>query len=348
MGGQTVPCAWCWFENTLVRTYKLVSSWLANLSYSMRSSYLAEACCPLPCPQFLMPPWALSYQATILKDHALHQLHLCLSPYLQHHLLWMTLVQGCLYMKTYAVMCIALWTTIVCVVVRSPIVSLDVLNKDYIIMVCVCVCDELWHCVYMYIHIVGQWNIYMYKRRPLLGLCYTWLEMVVTHIYTICRRTRLNYICTFSLSSSVAVLQSLSFLILVTRGKRIEMPAAVWLLELLNSAPVISHTGAFCVHVYMYVCVRLNVTYIHVHVYLWITNDKVGNEGLIHQQPTWYLGSILYNTHKKQTNKQTNKQINKQQQISKPHHFILPCWSWPYPVPSEVGQWLHRHDHFHI
>ncbi len=52
--------------------------------------------------------------------------------------------------------------------------------------------------------------------------------------------------CTFNLSKSVALVQSLSSLILVTRGNRMDIPAAVWMLELLNSAPVISHTGEAC------------------------------------------------------------------------------------------------------
>lgn len=50
--------------------------------------------------------------------------------------------------------------------------------------------------------------------------------------------------CTFSLSRSVAVFQSLSDRILVTLGNRMDTPAAVWVVELVNSAPVISHTGA--------------------------------------------------------------------------------------------------------
>ena len=48
-------------------------------------------------------------------------------------------------------------------------------------------------------------------------------------------------------SRSVAVLQSLLDLILVTQGNRMDMPAAVWVLKLVNSIPVISHTGAVCV-----------------------------------------------------------------------------------------------------
>ena len=51
---------------------------------------------------------------------------------------------------------------------------------------------------------------------------------------------------TLSLSRSVALLQSLSSRILVTRGNRTDMPPAVWAVDLLNSAPVISHTGAVC------------------------------------------------------------------------------------------------------
>ena len=55
---------------------------------------------------------------------------------------------------------------------------------------------------------------------------------------------------TLSLLRSVALVQSLSSRILVTRGNRMEMPSAVWAVERVNSAPVISHTGANC----MYVC----------------------------------------------------------------------------------------------
>ncbi len=51
---------------------------------------------------------------------------------------------------------------------------------------------------------------------------------------------------TFSSGSVVAVSHDLSSRILVQRGKRMEMPSAVWWLELLNSAPVISHTTDFC------------------------------------------------------------------------------------------------------
>ena len=53
-----------------------------------------------------------------------------------------------------------------------------------------------------------------------------------------------SFLCTFSLSRSVAVFQSLSDRILVTLGNRMDTPAAVWVVELVNSAPVISHTGA--------------------------------------------------------------------------------------------------------
>ena len=40
------------------------------------------------------------------------------------------------------------------------------------------------------------------------------------------------------------MLQSLSDLIFVTRGNRMDTPPAVCVVELVNSAPVISHTGA--------------------------------------------------------------------------------------------------------
>lgn len=46
----------------------------------------------------------------------------------------------------------------------------------------------------------------------------------------------------------VAVFQSLSSRIRVHRGKRMDMPSAVCISDLENSAPVISHTGAFCKH----------------------------------------------------------------------------------------------------
>lgn len=49
---------------------------------------------------------------------------------------------------------------------------------------------------------------------------------------------------TFNLSRSVALVQSLSSLMRVTLGNRMEIPPAVWILELLNSAPVISQIGA--------------------------------------------------------------------------------------------------------
>ena len=43
----------------------------------------------------------------------------------------------------------------------------------------------------------------------------------------------------------MAVSQVLSSLILVILGNLIEMPAAVWMSDLVNSLPVISHTGDF-------------------------------------------------------------------------------------------------------
>ena len=54
-------------------------------------------------------------------------------------------------------------------------------------------------------------------------------------------------------SRSVAFVQSLSSLILVTRGNLTDIPSAVCDVDLLNSAPVISHTGAAC---RVCVCVR--------------------------------------------------------------------------------------------
>lgn len=51
---------------------------------------------------------------------------------------------------------------------------------------------------------------------------------------------------TLSWCRLVAVFQSLSSRTLVMRGKRMEMPSAVCISDLENSAPVISHTGAFC------------------------------------------------------------------------------------------------------
>lgn len=50
---------------------------------------------------------------------------------------------------------------------------------------------------------------------------------------------------TLSWCRLVAVFQSLSSRTLVMRGKRMEMPSAVCISDLENSAPVISHTGAF-------------------------------------------------------------------------------------------------------
>ncbi len=50
---------------------------------------------------------------------------------------------------------------------------------------------------------------------------------------------------TCKVGRSVAVFQSLSSLIFVTRGNLIDIPLAVCVLDLLNSAPVISQTGAF-------------------------------------------------------------------------------------------------------
>ena len=50
---------------------------------------------------------------------------------------------------------------------------------------------------------------------------------------------------TFRCGKSCAVFQSLSSLIRVTRGNLIDIPSAVCVDDLLNSAPVISHTGAF-------------------------------------------------------------------------------------------------------
>ena len=43
----------------------------------------------------------------------------------------------------------------------------------------------------------------------------------------------------------VAVCQVLSSRMRVILGKRTEMPAAVWMSDLVNSLPVISHTGDF-------------------------------------------------------------------------------------------------------
>ena len=53
-----------------------------------------------------------------------------------------------------------------------------------------------------------------------------------------------QHIHTFNLSRSVALVQSLSSLILVTLGKRMDIPPAVCTLDLVNSAPVISQMGA--------------------------------------------------------------------------------------------------------
>ena len=50
---------------------------------------------------------------------------------------------------------------------------------------------------------------------------------------------------TFRWGRSFAVCQSLSSLIRVTRGNLIDIPSAVCVVDLLNSAPVISHTGDF-------------------------------------------------------------------------------------------------------
>ena len=61
------------------------------------------------------------------------------------------------------------------------------------------------------------------------------------------------YIHTLRRSRSVAFVQSLSSLILVTRGNLTDIPSAVCDVDLLNSAPVISHTGAAC---RVCVCVR--------------------------------------------------------------------------------------------
>lgn len=47
-----------------------------------------------------------------------------------------------------------------------------------------------------------------------------------------------------SSSKFVAVSQFLSSRILVTLGNLIDIPSAVWVVDLLNSAPVISQTGA--------------------------------------------------------------------------------------------------------
>lgn len=49
----------------------------------------------------------------------------------------------------------------------------------------------------------------------------------------------------FSCGRLVADFQSLSSRMRVQRGKRMEMPSAVWASALENSAPVISQTGAF-------------------------------------------------------------------------------------------------------
>ena len=54
----------------------------------------------------------------------------------------------------------------------------------------------------------------------------------------------------------MAFVQSLSSLILVTRGNRMEIPSAVWVVEWVNSAPVISQIGAAC----MSTCVSTSVS----------------------------------------------------------------------------------------
>ena len=53
---------------------------------------------------------------------------------------------------------------------------------------------------------------------------------------------------TFRCCKSVASLHPLSSLMRVTRGNLMEIPPAVCRLDALNSAPIISHTGATCTH----------------------------------------------------------------------------------------------------
>ena len=55
-------------------------------------------------------------------------------------------------------------------------------------------------------------------------------------------RTQVSPTC--NLGRSVASFQDLSSRNFWMRGKRMEMPSAVWISALLNSAPMISHTGA--------------------------------------------------------------------------------------------------------
>ena len=78
------------------------------------------------------------------------------------------------------------------------------------------------------------------------------LMMMYSSDVVTCGNTRNFFSLTLSLSKSVALLQSLSSRILVTRGNRTEMPAAVWAVDLLNSAPVISQTGDAYMYEFMF------------------------------------------------------------------------------------------------
>ena len=85
-----------------------------------------------------------------------------------------------------------------------------------------------------------------------------------------------------------------------------DTPAAVWVVELVNSAPVISHTGAVWTdseergrgrRMYKYMHLLSIGTTIIMESYLGIFDDKVRDEGLVDQQPGWYLGCTLNKEH---------------------------------------------------
>lgn len=83
-------------------------------------------------------------------------------------------------------------------------------------------------------------------------LCKIVIQLILPALGTNCTLLTLNYsksiwqYPTLSWGKLVALFQSLSSRICVMRGNRIEMPSAVCISDLENSAPVISQTGACC------------------------------------------------------------------------------------------------------
>ena len=95
--------------------------------------------------------------------------------------------------------------------------------------------------------VITLW-INLFRSIKSLEHCYEYVSKIIVWKYYVVTTVvlvlpLLNF--TFNSGRLVAVFQFLSSLILVHLGNLMEMPSAVWWSDLLNSAPVISHTTDF-------------------------------------------------------------------------------------------------------